>query len=349
MVNNKDNIYKHVRQIDIDGTISINNLSLPLVLEPILDNANSTDRLEFIRNYKSELLSLVEQHGAILLRGWGKSNYTDFSEITNVLEKNNNFNMSCSAGPRIEVAHRVFTANEAPPRDKIPFHHEMAQCGNPPAFVIFFCDTPSSRGGNTPLISSFQVCKFLRKFYPKVTEKLIAKGVKYIRVLPKYTDSNNALGKSWKDTYVVSNKKDAEKKMTKEEISWSWHGDDFLRTVSNKMPTIIQHYSGQEVFFAAAETTFKSGNRKIDLNIPSKAICFGDNTELDDDTNSALLELGKFMENTCTTWQWKSGDVLIINNATVMHARNDFIPPRKILASLIGKLNRNHDLNYTIE
>lgn len=39
------------------------------------------------------------------------------------------------AAPRTNIVGRVFTANESPPDQKIPFHHEMAQvCG----FICLF-------------------------------------------------------------------------------------------------------------------------------------------------------------------------------------------------------------------
>lgn len=33
--------------------------------------------------------------------------------------------------------HLLFTANEAPPQEIIPFHHELAQSANPPDYVVF--------------------------------------------------------------------------------------------------------------------------------------------------------------------------------------------------------------------
>ena len=37
---------------------------------------------------------------------------------------------------------------------------------------------------------------------------------------------------------------------------------------------------------------------------------------------------------------WQSGDALILDNATVQHARQAFTPPRRILASLVGQLSK---------
>ena len=48
----------------------------------------------------------------------------------------------------------VYTANEAPPDQLIPFHHELAQVANPPQYIFFFCDLPSETGGETALIDS---------------------------------------------------------------------------------------------------------------------------------------------------------------------------------------------------
>lgn len=41
----------------------------------------------------------------------------------------------------------VYTANEAPPDQLIPFHHELAQLQNPPQYLFFYCDQPSETGG----------------------------------------------------------------------------------------------------------------------------------------------------------------------------------------------------------
>jgi hypothetical protein len=48
----------------------------------------------------------------------------------------------------------VFTANEAPPDQLIPFHHELAQVKHPPQYLFFYCDLPSETGGETALIDS---------------------------------------------------------------------------------------------------------------------------------------------------------------------------------------------------
>jgi len=59
--------------------------------------------------------------------------------------------MGCSAAPRTELAPGVFTANEAPPQEPIPLHHEMAQCDVRPTYVAFHCVTPATQALNLPI------------------------------------------------------------------------------------------------------------------------------------------------------------------------------------------------------
>lgn len=51
------------------------------------------------------------------------------------------------AAVRTPVTPRVFTSNESPPSEKIPFHHEMSQVPNPPTHLFFYCETPAVSGG----------------------------------------------------------------------------------------------------------------------------------------------------------------------------------------------------------
>jgi len=94
----------------VDGRI------FPMALRPRNRESNE-DRLAFVRAERAKIFQLVESHGAVLLRGWGVATPEDFSALNSALHGFEHFDMACSAGPRTEVAHRVFTANEAPPSE----------------------------------------------------------------------------------------------------------------------------------------------------------------------------------------------------------------------------------------
>jgi hypothetical protein len=52
----------------------------------------------------------------------------------------------CPLSPAQVVRDVVFTSNESPPSEPIPWHHEMAQTANPPSHILFYCDVPAKEG-----------------------------------------------------------------------------------------------------------------------------------------------------------------------------------------------------------
>lgn len=92
------------------------------------------------------------------------------------------------------------------------------------------------------------------------------------------------------------------------------------------------------MLFIAAETAFLE---TILPHRPEKSFIFADGSPLDAETKEAFVALGKYAFQNCVRNEWKRGDVLILDNATVMHARDSFQPPRQILVSLASRLT--HD------
>ncbi len=76
----------------------------------------------------------------------------------------------------VENRNMVYTANEAPPDMLIPFHHELAQCANPPQYLFFYCEQPSETGGETALIDSTLVYRFANDNFPDFMAKLTKYG-----------------------------------------------------------------------------------------------------------------------------------------------------------------------------
>lgn len=103
------------------------------------------------------------------------------------------------------------TANEAPPSEKIPFHHEMAQVPNYPRNIFFYCSNPPATLGQTPLVSSIVVARRLRAELPSFMESLDTAGVVYTRILPAKNDPLSPIGRSWSSTFASSDPNECEK------------------------------------------------------------------------------------------------------------------------------------------
>ena len=115
------------RPTRLAAAATVDGRPFPLTLAPTAcAYPTAHDRTTWLKTSRREVLQLVASHGAVLLRGWGGAAASDFSALVDALGLED-FDASCSAAPRTLVAPRVFTANEAPPEEVIPFHHEMAQ------------------------------------------------------------------------------------------------------------------------------------------------------------------------------------------------------------------------------
>ena len=92
-------------------------------------------------------LDLIAKHKALLIQNSeGKAPFTvnDFGNFISGLGLGA-YKYFGGAAPRRIIPvdagdNLVYTANEAPPDQLIPFHHELAQVQNPPTYIFFFCD-----------------------------------------------------------------------------------------------------------------------------------------------------------------------------------------------------------------
>lgn len=81
---------------------------------------------EAIKSHKPFLDSLLLKSGALLFSGFPVKKAKDFNDVVEAFGFEE-LPYVGGAAPRTNVVGRVFTANESPPDQKIPFHHEMAQ------------------------------------------------------------------------------------------------------------------------------------------------------------------------------------------------------------------------------
>ncbi|CAI7731637.1 unnamed protein product [Closterium sp. NIES-53] len=170
-----------------------------------------SDAVAWIRANREWLLDTWQLHGAVLLRGLPLESPCDFNEVVEAFGLDE-LPYVGGAAPRTKVAPRVFTANESPPDQKIPFHHEMAQVPEYPTRLFFFCQTPPASGGETPILPSCELTRRLALTHPSFVAQLRAKGLLYVRVLPEEDDPSSAIGRGWKSTFLTQDKEEAQEK-----------------------------------------------------------------------------------------------------------------------------------------
>ena len=279
--------------------------------------------------FYNQLPQLLKTHKAILVRDVGAT-ADDFDQhlLSCNLKK---YEYIGGAAPRkIIKEDYIFTANEAPKDAIIPFHHELAQSSTPPKYLAFFCKKPPLYGGETPLVSSTLVCRYLHARYPIIEENLRKYGVRYRRIMPEEDDLGSPLGRSWKNTYQVKTHTELEEKLAVTPgVDYKWHGTD-LEVITEILPAIKYNSETHNyTFYNSLIAAYKGWDDC--RNNASKAIMYGNGEAI---PASALEDIAQFMESNKVAWKWEQGDVIWIDNDQVMHSRNIFEGEREIYASL---------------
>ncbi|XP_059303176.1 clavaminate synthase-like protein At3g21360 [Lycium ferocissimum] len=316
-------------QVVIPQQKFFNGVPFPAVLSPNPNTDHTKSQLpQIIKEQKPWIGSLLHQSGAILFRGFPVNSASDFNDVVEAFGYEE-LPYVGGAAPRTNVVGRVFTSNESPPDQKIPFHHEMAQVPEYPSKLFFFCDVEPGSGGETPIVLSHVVYEKMKNKYPEFVERLEEHGLMYIRVLGEDDDPSSPIGRGWKSTFLTKDKSVAEERAAKLGMKLEWI-EDGVKTVMGPIPGIkFNQERKQKIWFnsmVAAYTGWKDAR-----NDPVKAVTFGDGQPLPAEVVHDCLSI---LEDESVAIPWKKGDVLLIDNLAVLHSRKSFIPPRRVLASL---------------
>lgn len=281
-----------------------------------------------ISSQKPWLESILHESGAILLRGFPIHTASDFNDVVESFGFDE-LPYVGGAAPRTNVVGRVFTANESPPDQKIPFHHEMAQVPEFPSKLFFFCEVEPRSGGETPIVLSHVVYERMKQRYPDFVERLEEHGLIYTRVLGEDDDPSSPIGRGWKSTFLTKDKSVAEERAAGLGMKLEWM-EDGVKTIMGPIPAIkFDKIRQRKIWFnsmVAAYTGWKDAR-----NDPVKAVTFGDGEPLPADI---IFDCLRILEEECVAIPWQKGDVLLLDNLAVLHSRRSFNPPRCVLASL---------------
>lgn len=315
------------REVTVDGQQRYGESVFPVAI-----HGTSTGFSEWVSQNRQKLNARLNAAGALLFRGFGLSSAGDFDAFVSAFEYPNfTYAESLSNAVRVNLTDRVFTANEAPPDVRIHLHHEMAQTPIFPSRLFFFCEQAPESGGATPLCRSDELLDRLRDAEPRFVVDCEQKGLRYSNVMPAHDDASSGMGRSWRSTLGADNADAAEARLAGLGYSWEWLEDESLRATTPVLPAIRVLDDGRTSFFN--QLIAASQGWKDDRNDPSRAITHGDGSPLNFDAVRTAVQIA---DELTFDLQWQSGDVALVDNYRVMHARRPFTGTRRVLASLVA-------------
>ncbi|MCA1568688.1 MAG: TauD/TfdA family dioxygenase [Acidobacteria bacterium] len=300
--------------------------TLPLVFEP---DAPGVDLAEWASCNRELIETEVLKHGALLFRNFNIRPIPDFERfalsLCAELFKDN------GEHPRRAVSGHVYTPVFYPSDRKVLWHNENSFNHRWPLRIWFGCVRPSLHGGETPVVDSRKVYQLIE---PAVRERFIDKQVMYVR------NYGEGLGLDWQTVFKTTKRDEVEKICAHTFVAFEWKADGGLRTRAVR-PAVIKHpQTGEACWFtqaqhwhtacldAATRKSLYSIYREEDL---PRACYYGDGTRIEDSLMDEILAVYEKLE---ISFPWQEGDILMLDNALVAHARNPFAGERQLLVAM---------------
>ena len=301
--------------------------TLPLLVEPA---AGAVDLTAWVESHRAHVEERLHQHGAILFRNFRVRAAEEFERFV-AAAGGEPLEYRERSSPRNAVSGRIYSSTEYPADQQIFFHNENSYAHVWPLKLFFFCLVAPAQGGETPLAD---VRRVYARLAPDVRERFARRGVMYVRNYSEW------LGLPWQTVFQTSDP-DALGEYCRGagyEVAWKEGGRLQTRRVG---PAVARHpRTGETVWFNHAAffhiTTLEPSVRGALLaqleedEYPNQTF-YGDGTPIEDEVIEAVRDAYR---REAVAFAWQQGDVLMLDNMLVAHARAPFSGGRKILVGM---------------
>jgi alpha-ketoglutarate-dependent taurine dioxygenase len=298
-----------------------------LVIEPAMEAINLA---AWAAAQRESLEQLLLAHGAILFRGFEVPDVEQFKDFARALS-DQLIDYKERAAPRREIAKSIYTSTEFPPDQHIPMHHEMSYSHNWPTKIWFYCEQPAASGGRTPIADDRKV---LARIDPAIRRRFVEKKVMFVRNYGEGVDM------TWQEAFQTDDRSQVEEYCRQARMTCEWKGRDRLRTRTIRPATVVHPRTGDTIWFNHAHM-FHVSNLAPAVRaallaefaadeLPRNAF-YGDGTPIE---ASVLDEIRGIYDQVAVRFEWRRGDVAMLDNFLASHGREPFSGPRKILVAM---------------
>jgi alpha-ketoglutarate-dependent taurine dioxygenase len=272
----------------------------------------------------------LEVFGAVLFRGFQVDTPQRLQEISERM-----CGRLCGyverRSPRSVLTGDVLTSTLFPADQPIHFHNEMSFAREWPMRLFFCCIRPADEGGWTPLADSRRV--FAR--IPDATRSaFIDRGVRYLR------NYHRGVGLSWGETFQTEDAAEVETICRQSAIGHAWTDGGRLRTWQDRHAAAVHPHTGETVWFNQAhyfhlrslpgDAAAAIRRDYAEENLPQQTY-FADGSPISD---YMIDEIQAAYAAEEVGFAWERGDLLVLDNMLIAHARTPYRGPRLIAVTL---------------
>ncbi len=297
---------------------------------PIVEAPSDDTTLEaWIPAHRSSLDDLLRRHGAVVFRDFAVGSVERFERAARAAWGE----LFSEYGdlPRGRIGANVYESTPYPSSQMILFHNESSHLAAWPTRIGFYCVEPATAGGCTPLLDARRL---MHEIDPAVLATFAERGLNYVRNFPE------GVSPSWQDFFKTPDRGVVERICRETESSIAWRPDGSPR-VTRRAPALTAHAdTGEMVFFNQVQLHHiacvdeETRESLLDLFEPDdlpRNVTYGDGTPIPD---AVMQHLGEVYERAAVRFTWRRGDMLVLDNMAVAHARDPFEGPRKIVVAM---------------
>jgi alpha-ketoglutarate-dependent taurine dioxygenase len=301
--------------------------ALPLVVEPAVRGVDLCAWAAASRRLVEQLLA---RHGGILFRNFEVRDASHFEQFIRAAAGEPAEYRERSS-PRSNVGGNIYTSTDHPADQGIFLHNENSYQSAWPLKIFFFCETPAESGGETPIAD-------VRRVYARVPadvrDRFARKRWMYVR------NFGDGLGLPWQSVFQTEDRAAVEARCREYGITAEWKEGNRLRTRAVREAIARHPRTGELVWFNHATffhvTTLTPTLRDALTqefaaeDLPTNTF-YGDGAPIEPETLDALRVA---YERETVSFQWRRGDVLLLDNMLAAHGRAPYAGPRRILVGM---------------
>ena len=298
----------------------------PAILQ--VDPADSV--VDWANESKDQLRAIVEQHGTVMVRGLGLNDASQTGDMFHALGSDLMTEKEAFA-TREAYSKNIYSSSAWPQNQQMCMHHELSYAHELPGLMMFACLAAPTKGGATAVADAAAILKAL-------PEDMVKKFDEHGWMLTRsYTED---IGISFADAFGTDDRGDIENYCQANGIECEWQSDGGLRTKQRRRAVVNHPQSGQPCWFNQIaflnEWTLEPEIREFlvdvygDDGLPFNTR-FGNGDPISEDVVQTINAV--YTEHTMRE-PWQSGDLMLIDNIRMAHARESFEGTREVVVAL---------------
>ncbi|XP_020575374.1 clavaminate synthase-like protein At3g21360 [Phalaenopsis equestris] len=195
-----------------------------------------------------------------------------------------------------------------------------------PSKILFCCGEPSPEGGETSIVASDVIVGKMEERMPEFMAKVAMVGLIYgsITCVDADADTHVVLNKTWKSFLDTDDEVEAEKRAIESHCcnKVNFFSNGSAEFVFGPLNPVFEH-EGKRAWIIPLD------GYTADRNMATNK--FGDGSAFPSEVFGIYEQL---LQDNYVDIKWQKGDVLLLDNYVVQHARRPGKPPRRVLASM---------------